>query len=34
MDNSAYILGALFIAFVIFITVRGELPNYMQIIGV
>lgn len=30
MDQSTYIFGMLFLAFLIFITMRGELPDYIS----
>jgi hypothetical protein len=31
MSQSTVIVGALFIAFVVFITLRGELPSYIAV---
>lgn len=33
MSQSNLIAGALIIAFLVFITVRGELRSYLQIVG-
>lgn len=33
MSQSTILFGALVAAFVIFITVRGELPEYMGVVG-
>ena len=32
MRQSSIIFGALFVAFIVFITVRGELPNYIGVL--
>ncbi len=34
MSQSNYIAGALFLAFMVFITMRGELPKYLHVIGI
>lgn len=33
MDQSSYIFGALVIGFIVYITVRGELGEYLKVIG-
>jgi len=33
MDQSTKIFGALFIGFMVFITMRGELPKYLGVLG-
>jgi hypothetical protein len=33
MQQSTIVVGALFLAFLIFVTARGELPTYLQIFG-
>lgn len=33
MNQSAFIGGALVLAFLVFITARGELRGYMQVVG-
>jgi hypothetical protein len=33
MNWTSAIVGALVVAFVVFITVRGELPQYMKVLG-
>lgn len=34
MNQSSAIAGSLVIAFIVFITVRGELPCYMEVLGI
>lgn len=34
MSQSSVIAGALVLAFVVFITVRGELPGYLGVLGI
>jgi hypothetical protein len=34
VKQSTVIFGAMFAAFVIFITLRGELPSYMKVLGI
>lgn len=34
MPQTSIIAAALVIAFIVFITVRGELPSYFQVIGI
>ena len=34
MDQSTKIFGSLLIAFVVFVTMRGELPKYLEVLGV
>ena len=33
MSQNAWIFAALFLAFIIFITMRGELGQYLKVIG-
>jgi hypothetical protein len=33
MSQSNIVVGCLLLAFLIFITVRGELPAYMKVVG-
>jgi len=34
LSQTSVIAGALVVAFFIFVTVRGELPAYMQVLGI
>ena len=34
MNQSGSIFAALVIGFIVFVTVRGELPKYLQVLGV
>jgi hypothetical protein len=34
MSQSSIIAGGIIIAFIVFITVRGELQSYLQVIGI
>lgn len=34
MNQSSSIFGALVIGFIVFITVRGELAKYLQVLGI
>lgn len=34
MSQTSIIFGALLLAFIVFITIRGELQQYIQVIGV
>lgn len=34
MSQTSIIAGALIVAFIVFITVRGDLPGYLQVLGV
>jgi len=33
MPSFSFVFGALVIAFIVFITMKGELPQYMQVFG-
>lgn len=33
MSQSTYIVGVLMVAFVVFVTLRGELPKYLAVLG-
>lgn len=33
MDHTGFIVLALVIGFIVFITTKGELPQYLQVIG-
>lgn len=34
MNQTSIIAGALIVAFIVFITVRGELPCYLKVLGI
>ncbi len=34
MNQTSAIAGSLIVAFIVFVTVRGELPCYMQVLGI
>lgn len=33
MSQTSFIAGVIFLMFIVFVTVRGELPNYLNIVG-
>jgi hypothetical protein len=34
MSQTGYIAAALIIGFIVFVTVKGELPKYLQVVGI
>jgi len=33
MNQTSIIAGTLIIAFIVFVTIRGELPSYLKVLG-